>query len=104
MCRLMDIGVTPPLDAWRDPVIVNDQGMAALPHPFDSGAVAKFAVGTGLTVEWAPVTAAQIMLALWAGTEDAQSDEAVATVITRDELQRLILALMSIDQQLGPRG
>lgn len=103
MVALSDIGVNPPLSPLADPVLVDDRGDALLPHPFDAGAGIRLPVGSGLTVDWAPVTSAQILLALWAGTDRQHSDESIATVITRDELQGLILALMSIDQQLGPR-
>lgn len=101
MPPLSDIGVTPPLFPLKDGLVVEPSGAAIFPHPFDDGAVMKLPIGNGLTIDWTPIAANALVLALWAGTPAQHSDEAIATTVDRKTVQQLILALMSIDAQMG---
>ncbi|MEA3390143.1 MAG: hypothetical protein U9R64_12840 [Pseudomonadota bacterium] len=101
MGTLSDIGVTPPLLPLKDGLVVETSGEGMFPHPFDDGAVMKLPIGAGLTIDWAPIRSNALVLALWAGTPERHSDEAIATVLSRPQVQQLILALMSIDAQMG---
>lgn len=103
MTSLAEIGVSPPFAPLAEAIVIDRAGAAMFPHPFDEGAAMKLPIGTGVTLDWAPIGPGAVVVALWAGTADHHhhSDEAIATAVTRSDLQQLILALMSIDQQMG---
>ena len=87
---------------FAGPILIDDFGNGYFPHAFLAGAATALPICRGLAKGWAPAPEiGGVLLAMFAGNPDEPTDEALATLLSRDGLRALIADLQSIDQQLG---
>ncbi|WP_236576306.1 hypothetical protein [Sphingobium sp. S8] len=91
-----------PSAPFAGPILIDDFGNGYFPHAFMPGTATALPICRGLAKGWAPAPeVGGVLLAIFAGNPDEPTDEAVATLLSRDGLRALIADLQSIDQQLG---
>lgn len=98
--------ILPPIDAapiepFSIPILMDERGVAWLPHGFRPGTFMEMQVGEGASIGWAPIPELnKALVTLWGGNPFAPTDEAIAFVISRRGLRGIIAGLQSIERQM----
>jgi len=93
----------PPLAAWTDPVIIQDDGYAQVPDPECPGKKCGVYVHPGLRLGWRPFPPlGGILLSVWGGprAEEGWLEEGVTAFMTLPGFKRFVADLQSIADQL----